>query len=112
MKKREKMFLALMVGVLLISYVIKTEKSKRRLGMSNDTKKEKICPPPVGHISTGYYGQCPENFQKLLLLKNSLKDPSSLEVISVEQLEEGKIKVKFRAKNGFGGYNVETKILR
>ena len=47
-------------------------------------------------------------------LKEQLKDPDSLEIISEELIRPGRnggevgYQAKFRAKNGFGGYNVET----
>jgi hypothetical protein len=47
-------------------------------------------------------------------LRDQLKDPDSLEIISEELVRPGAnggevgYRAKFRAKNGFGGYNVET----
>ena len=47
-------------------------------------------------------------------LKDRLRDPSSLEIISEELIRPGRngskvgYQAKFRAKNGFGGHNVET----
>lgn len=47
-------------------------------------------------------------------LKKNLKDPSSLEFIewsAVKKVESGfVVRVKYRAKNGFGGYTVENKV--
>ena len=47
-------------------------------------------------------------------LKDRLRDPSSLEIVSEELIRPGRnggkvgYQAKFRAKNGFGGHNVET----
>jgi hypothetical protein len=47
-------------------------------------------------------------------LKSRLRDPSSLEIVSEELIRPGRnggsvgYQAKFRAKNGFGGHNVET----
>ena len=47
-------------------------------------------------------------------LKDRLRDPSSLEIISEELIRPGRngskvgYQAKFRAKNGFGGHNIET----
>lgn len=77
---------------------------------NNDRSKGHIC-PPVGTVINSFYGHCNENFQKLNILKNSLKDPSSFEVVSTEQLEGNKLKVVYRATNGFGAIVTESKTL-
>jgi hypothetical protein len=41
-------------------------------------------------------------------LKESLRDPSSLEIISEEVTPEKGYKATFRAKNGFGGYSIDS----
>lgn len=41
-------------------------------------------------------------------LKESLKDPGSLEIISEEVTPENGYKATFRAKNSFGGYTVDS----
>lgn len=47
-------------------------------------------------------------------LKDNLKDPDSLQFIEwskVQKVESGfVVRVKYRAKNGFGGYGVENKL--
>ena len=47
-------------------------------------------------------------------LKANLRDPDSLEIINTAPVSNGDIgaliTVQYRAKNGFGGYNVETKL--
>ena len=47
-------------------------------------------------------------------LKDSLKDPSSLEIMHWDIMETADrgafVRVKYRAKNGFGGYDVYTQI--
>lgn len=77
---------------------------------STQESKEKSC-PPVGTIKRSFYGHCPENFQKLQILEMSMKNPKSFEVIYTEQLEGGRLKVKYRATNGFGATVTETKII-
>ena len=54
-------------------------------------------------------------YQVVEWLKNNLKDPDSLEFIEwspVEKTVTGdfRVRVKYRAKNSFGGYMVENKI--
>jgi hypothetical protein len=47
-------------------------------------------------------------------LKNNLRDPDSLEIIKMEPMggdaKSLVLAVEYRAKNGLGGYNVETKL--
>lgn len=40
-------------------------------------------------------------------LGNNLKDPQSLEVLQVASLNDHRVLMRFRAKNSFGGYEVE-----
>jgi hypothetical protein len=41
-------------------------------------------------------------------LKENLRDPSSLEVISSEVDADKNVTIQYRAKNGFGGMSTET----
>ena len=56
-------------------------------------------------------------FQVERYLKASLKDPASLEFVEWSPVKPGsnndfEVRVKYRAKNGFGGYAVEQKVFR
>jgi hypothetical protein len=41
-------------------------------------------------------------------LKENLKDPASLEVISSEVDKDKNVTIRYRARNGFGGMSTET----
>ena len=41
-------------------------------------------------------------------LRENLKDPSSLEIISSEVDKDKNVTIEYRAKNSFGGYSRET----
>lgn len=56
-------------------------------------------------------------FQVERWLKSNLKDPASLEFLQWSPVVSGpeknfEVRVKYRAKNGFGGYAVEQKLFR
>ena len=44
-------------------------------------------------------------------LKNNLRDPSSYERIDYNVKENGEVTIKYRAKNGFGGYVIEEQTI-
>ena len=95
--------ITLLVVLMLIIY-------NSRSNSSRSNRNSTTC-HHVGVVKYGYYGHCNDMFQKLIILKNSLKDPSSLEIIQTQQLENDRLEVKYRAKNGFGAIVTETKIL-
>ena len=85
-----KIFVSLVIGCCLIGC---------------DASSESGTSPP-DDFSVKYVGR-----QRL---KDQLRDPGSLEIISEELIRPGRnggkvgYQAKFRAKNGFGGYDVET----
>ena len=99
--------LTLLFVLIILFYVFKAAFNPP----TSTEKEEKQSCPPVGTVKHGFYGHCPENFQKLQLLEMSMKDPSSFKVVYTEQLEGGRLKVQYRATNGFGATVTETKIL-
>ena len=44
-------------------------------------------------------------------LKNNLRDPSSYERIDYNVKKNGEVTIKYRAKNGFGGYEIEERTI-
>ncbi len=45
------------------------------------------------------------------LIKKNLRDPDSFELIDVSPKTGKTVSIRYRAKNGFGGYNVATAIV-
>jgi hypothetical protein len=77
---------------------------------------------PVNNSSGGVYVAPDDGWDEIAVkyvvrqrLEPVLKDPSSLEIISVEKIDglngnPWSVQATYRAKNGFGGYSVETQI--
>lgn len=101
-KKENKGFLKIILLILSVIFILELA--------FNSSDEEEEC-PPIGTIKNGFYGHCSENFQKLLILKQSMKDPSSFEVIYTKQLEDGRLEVKYRGTNAFGATVTETTTL-
>lgn len=89
----------LMIGLLFISGCEGFDAS--RIGNNNSTGYDKVA---VEYVVKDR-------------LRAKLKDPDSLEIISIEKVSPGRyggeygVNVTYRAKNGFGGYVVEMEYM-
>lgn len=89
------------IGVVFISLMFLISNGQER----NEREAEEIASKPL-YESTEYVEVLAED-----LIKKRLKDPDSYEFIDMNEVPSSKddeklFIVKYRAKNGFGGYNV------
>lgn len=96
----------LMIGLLFISGCEGFDAS--RIGNNNSTG---------GSSTTTSYDRVAVEYVVKNRLRAKLKDPDSLEIISVEKVSPGRyggeygVDVTYRAKNSFGGYVVQTEYM-
>ena len=106
-----------LVFLVILGAIIPDSPSETKTQLSQ-TETQNVVPKTPEEIDSerlsSWYG-ARTHWQLYSLVKENLKDPDSLELIktSYERKKDKKgnyvkVNMKYRAKNGFGGYNVES----
>ncbi|MDO8943220.1 MAG: zinc ribbon domain-containing protein [Desulfobacterales bacterium] len=100
------------IGLLSNKTPVQTESNSKPSAETSQNTNTRSSTPREVVENSGWDGSV---YQVKSWLKNNLKDPKSLEFIEwspVQKSSEGTytVRAKYRAKNSFGGYNVENKI--
>ena len=101
---------AWMLVILVMSILVSLTSQDRKPGSGSNTAQT----PTAVVSNSGWDGSV---HQVERYLKQNLKDPSSFEAIEWSPVVKGAddsfmVRVKYRAKNGFGGYAIEQKVFR